>query len=367
MKDEIVSEDLILLNLTGCVGSSLLGRLLGRFGSTGAILNVGTRDLMSVDGIGVVIAKAITNINKTGKADLEKEKAEKLGVKILPYTHPAYPKYLQEAFDYPIVLYVKGELEEADKLALAVVGTRKPSAYGARQAVKFSRELAELGICIVSGLARGIDTFAHTGALKAKGGRTVAVIGSGLDIIYPPENKELFNQVSKRGAVISEFGFGVQPDTRNFPRRNRIVSAMTLGTLVIEAGEKSGALITTGMALEQGKEVFCLPGDIDRPQSKGTNYMLKQGAKLVEGVEDILEEIPVFSEILKSLKKAPQVSPIEKMVLNSMDEPSQDLYKIIRKTNLPENTVAITLESLVSKELVKQGADGEFTRSLIDY
>lgn len=303
MKDKIFIEDLIPLNLTGHIGSSLLGRLLERFGSTKGIIGASERELMSVSGIGPIVAKAISDIRKTDKAEEEQEKAKKLGIKILPYTHQSYPEHIKNIFDYPIVLYIKGELKETDKLALAIIGTREATPYGERHAVRFSRELAELDICIVSGLARGIDTFAHLGALKAKEGRTIAVVGSGLDIIYPPENRKLYNQIAERGAVISEFGFGVQPDASNFPRRNRIISALSLGVLVIEAGEKSGAVITAGAALEQGREVFCLPGNIDSAQSQGTNKMIKEGAKLVNDIEDILEEIPAFSEILRSVRK----------------------------------------------------------------
>lgn len=358
MKDKISLEDLILLNLTGYIGSSRLNSLLERFGSTESIIKASRESLSSVRGIGAEIAKAIAELSKSDGAAEEIERAEKLGVKILPYTHPDYPQQLKNIFDYPLVLYIKGELKDADKLSIAIVGTRQATDYGKNQAFRFANELAQLGVSIVSGLARGVDTYAHNGALKAKEGRTIAVVGSGLDIVYPPENKRIFDQIAKGGAVISEFGFGVQPDARSFPRRNRIISALSLGTLVIEAGEKSGALITAHQALEQGKNVFCLPGDIDKPQSKGTNKLIRDGAKLVDNIEDVLEEIPAFSEILKSISREPILNPMEKLVFDSINSGEQDIYNIVNTTGASEESVKIALESLISRGLIKQGVIG---------
>lgn len=305
-RDETL-EDLIALNLTGHIGIILYKRLLSYFGSTRNIMHSSQGKLERVEGIGSVISQAIIEIRKSDKLKKEIDMTKKLDVEIIPYYSDRYQQQLKNIIDYPILLYVKGEIKEQDQVAIAIVGTRQCSLYGKKTALKFAQELADLGICIVSGLARGIDTYAHIGALETKNGRTIAVAGSGLNIIYPPENRKLFYQICERGAVISEFGLDTPPDASNFPRRNRIIGGLSLGLLIVEAGEKSGALISADLALEQGKEIFCIPGNIDSPKSKGCNALIKQGAKLVNGIEDILVEIPECAEfskvMLKNLRK----------------------------------------------------------------
>lgn len=223
----------------------------------------------------------------------ESELAAKHKIRILSINDSAYPESLKNIYGPPKILYVKGELKKEDALGIAIVGSRLASGYGLTQAEKFGFELARLGITVISGLARGIDTKAHLGALKA-GGRTIAVLGSGLLNIYPPENKNLSDKISCLGAVISEYPLNTKPLAENFPRRNRIISGLSLGVVVIEAGKRSGALITARCALEQGREVFSLPGKLDSENSFGTNELIKDGAKMTTSVEDILEELAPY-------------------------------------------------------------------------
>jgi len=204
-------------------------------------------------------------------------------------TNSEYPVLLKEIFNPPKGLFIKGSIIPKDAGAIAIVGTRTPTAYGIKQCEKISHELAKRGITIISGMARGIDSVAHRSAIKA-GGRTIAVLGSGLNRIYPPENKKLYEDISKNGAVISEFASDTPPMPYNFPRRNRIISGMAIGVVVVEAAVRSGSLITANFALEQGRDVFAMPGNINSSRSNGTNALIKDGAKLVEDVSDILDE-----------------------------------------------------------------------------
>jgi len=209
-----------------------------------------------------------------------------------------YPENLKHIYDPPSVLYTKGEILPEDSLAVAIVGTRGPSAYGVQTARRLAGECVQAGMTVISGLARGIDTAAHKGALKA-GGRTIAVLGSGFLNIYPSENVGLAGEISKNGAVISEFAMAMQPLRRNFPRRNRIISGLSLAVIVVEAAAKSGSLITADCALEQGREVFAVPGIVKSITSQGTHQLLRQGARLIETVDDILEELQPLCEEAK--------------------------------------------------------------------
>lgn len=284
-------EALVSLNMVGEIGTIRLKRLLAYFGQPENILKAPQEKLTVVFGIGEKIAQKIHALKKE---NLEKEFAlvKKLGLKIITQDDQVYPENLKNIYDPPMLLYVKGELKPEDKLSMAIVGSRRASFYGLSCAEKFASDLAGKGITIVSGMARGIDSYAHKGALKA-GGRTIAVIGSGFNNIYPPENKKLAEEIAKCGAVISEFPLDMLPKKENFPRRNRIISGLSLGVLVVEAARNSGALITADFALEQGREVFALPGKVDSNTSFGTNGLIKQGAKLVSGVDDILEELQI--------------------------------------------------------------------------
>lgn len=270
----------------GCVG---FRTLLQSFGSPEAVFAASASALQAVPGIGPQTADYIRSFSGWKAVEQEIEKAGDLGLEIVTCEDERYPRNLLNIYDYPPYIYMKGSLLP-EEVCVAVVGSRIASVYGKYTTEKISRELALQGITIVSGLARGIDAAAHRGALAGKG-RTIAVMGCGLDTVYPPENEELAQAIAANGAVISEFPFGTPPNAPNFPARNRIISGISLGVVVVEAGEKSGSLITARIAAEQGRSVFAVPGEIGSAGSKGTHRLIKQGAVLIENVEDILEEI----------------------------------------------------------------------------
>jgi DNA processing protein len=270
----------------GCVGYRAL---LAAFSSPRAVFSAPARSLQAVPGIGRKTADHIRSFSDWKMAEREVTLAAKNRVSVVTCDNPLYPRNLLNIYDYPPFLYVKGSLV-SDEVCVAIVGSRLASAYGRYVTEKISRELALKGLTVVSGLARGIDAAAHRGALAGKG-RTIAVLGCGLDVVYPPENEELAHAVASQGAMVTEFPFGTPPSAPNFPSRNRIISGLSLGVVVVEAGEKSGSLITARIAAEQGRSVFAVPGAIESAGSRGTNRLIKQGAKLIENVEDILEEI----------------------------------------------------------------------------
>lgn len=282
----------IALNLIPNITPNLMRRLCEVFVTVENIFKASLNELLTVPGINSGIASSIFNFQES---EIEKEikEAEKHCLKIITLMDEEYPLNLKTIADPPPVLYVKGELKKEDKFSIAIVGSRQATLYGLECSQHFAKELAGLGFTIVSGFARGIDTWAHKGALQAKG-RTIAVLGSGFNFIYPQENMALLEEIILNGgAVISEFPCNSRPLSFNFPRRNRIISGLSLGVLVVEAAKKSGALITANLALEQNREVFCIPGRQDSFTSRGTNTLIKEGAKLVLDIEDILEELPV--------------------------------------------------------------------------
>lgn len=270
----------------GCVG---FRTLLAAFGSPESVFRAPASTLQVLPGIGPKTADHIRSFCDWATAEREVARCGKHGVALVTCQDPLYPKNLLNIYDYPPFLYVRGSLA-VNEIGVAIVGSRLGSAYGKYITEKLSRELALQGITVVSGLARGIDSAAHRGALAGKG-RTIAVLGCGIDILYPPENTLLAADIASHGALVTEFPFGTPPNAPNFPARNRIISGIALGVVVVEAGEKSGSLITARIASEQGRSVFAVPGTIGSAGSKGTNRLIKQGAKLIENVEDILEEI----------------------------------------------------------------------------
>jgi len=279
---------LVALNMIGEIGSLRLNKLLECFHTLDNILNASQGELSKVLGIKDRIVDKIVSFKKEN-AEKEIDSALSQGLKIITIKDQGYPESLKNIPGAPIVLYVRGELLPEDRVAIGVVGSRRASYYGLKQAEEFASGLALNGFAVVSGMARGIDTYSHRGALKSKG-RTIAVIGSGFNNIYPPENIKLALEISENGAVISEFPLDSLPLPHNFPRRNRLISGLSLGVLVVEAARNSGALITADFALEQGRDVFAIPGKIDSYSSAGTNNLIKQGAKLVSCIEDITEE-----------------------------------------------------------------------------
>lgn len=284
---------LSLMSVPG-VGPYRIRSLVGHFQSPKAVLEADYQDLSRVEGIDEKTARNIRQKVDRKFAEDQLSRVEKHGAQLISFWDSKYPDVLKKIHDPPVLLYVKGSLDARENHRLAIVGTRTPSSYGRQIAERLGMDLSRRAVTVVSGIARGIDTAAHRGALKG-GGRTVAVLGCGLDVIYPPENGRLYEQVSENGALISEFPMTAEPAGVHFPRRNRIISGLSLGTVVVEAGEKSGALITAYMALEQGREVFAVPGDVRSVKSRGTHKLIKEGAKLIEDVEDIFAEIPALN------------------------------------------------------------------------
>jgi len=271
------------------LGNIGVRNLLRSFGTPERIFRSPLNMLSTVEGIGPKTASSIKDFNDWARVATEIERVERGRVTLITCQDPRFPKRLLFIYDCPFLLYVKGALP-AGELNIAVVGSRSASAYGKFTTERLSRELALQGAVVVSGMARGIDTAAHQGALSVQG-KTIAVLGSGIDVIYPPENEGLYHKIADCGAVITEFAMGTPPNAPNFPARNRIISGISLGVVVVEATDKSGSLITARIALEQGREVFAVPGGIDAAGSRGTNRLIKEGAKLVENVDDILDEI----------------------------------------------------------------------------
>jgi DNA processing protein len=304
----MLSQDLIdwlRLALTPEIGSRRGKRLLERFKNPRAVLEASLDDIAGVENISRETAKRIVEGRK--EIDLERhiELIEKNNVTLIPLDSESYPAGLKSIFDPPLVLFVKGRILPQDYFSIAIVGTRMSSFYGRSMSEKLSRQLVEKGFTIVSGGARGIDTFSHQTALRMKG-RTLAVLGCGLDIDYPPENKKLFEEIAQKGAMVSEFPLSTLPSRQNFPMRNRIISGLSLGVVVIEAPLRSGALITVTHAAEQGREVFSVPGKADSFTSRGTHQLLRDGAKLAENADDIIEELePILKSKIRELRAIP--------------------------------------------------------------
>lgn len=310
------------------------------------------------------LADKLAAVQQGGEFRREVERLQMTDVHLVTLEEPTYPPALRWIPDPPPVLYVYGTLQANDTLALAVVGSRKPSPYGQATAQHLSTALARHGFTVVSGLARGIDSTAHHSALQA-GGRTVAVLGSGVNVVYPPEHRRLYEAIRTQGAIVSDFPFDTKPDRWNFPRRNRIISGLALGTLVIEASEKSGSLHTARHALEQGREVFAVPGRIDLPSSRGTNNLIKRGAKLVENIEDILEELPQAVRTTLSTQVSPATAPgapalpadltaDEARVLAALLPEETHIEMVIHASQLPAHVVASILVTLELRGLVRQ-------------
>jgi len=353
------------------VGPVTFGKLLKRFGSVDAALGASVSQLMKVEGIGSVIAERIAASRDKFDSCAEVELAGKLGVWLVHMEDPQYPPVLKQIYDPPPVLYIKGTLSREHNLGVAIVGSRRCSLYGQEQASRLAHLLAAAGFTIISGMARGIDTAAHTGALAAEG-RTLAVQGCGLARIFPPENAKLFELISASGACISELPLQTEPLAENFPPRNRIIAGLSLGTIIIEAGLRSGALITAKAALESNREVMAVPGKIDSPLSQGSHYLIKQGAKLIESVEDVMEALGYIGEQLKEYAaltaneatervEAPlfetaklNLKGNEKTIYDTLGKEPLHIDQVIADTNLPAGTVNAAVVSLRLKGLIKQ-------------
>jgi DNA processing protein len=362
-QNELVA--LLRLLMVPGIGPSRVRNLIGHFRSAQAVLQATIPALCRVDGIDQILAEAIQQAPPEELAAHQLALLDSHSSVLATFWDGDFPASLKTIPDAPVALFVKGSLAPADKFSIAIVGTRQPTTYGTMVTERLTTDLVARGLTIVSGLARGVDTIAHRAALKA-GGRTLAVLGSGLDQIYPAENRRLSEEIAASGAIISEYFFGAKPDAPNFPRRNRIISGLSLGTVVVEAGEKSGALITASMALEQGREVFAVPGSIFSPKSVGAHRLIQEGARLVHSVDDILSELTTQLDLFG---KAKPPAPM----LASLSETEQRLYDLLthepmhidalaRQANLPSAQVLSTLLQLEFKNGVKQLSGKMFVR-----
>lgn len=332
--------------------------LVRHFGSPQRVLDADKEELAGLPDIGPVTASNIRRGVSWDEAEKQAGLIQQHGVDLLPFTDDDYPHNLLAIYDPPPFLFVKGKISQDDRNAVAIVGCRYPSVYGKRITESIARELAQRGITIVSGMARGIDSIGHVSALKEKG-RTIAVFGSGLDVIYPPENRKLAERIRSSGVLISEFSMGTKPEKPNFPRRNRLISGLSLGVVVVEAGEKSGALLTAGCALEQNREVFAIPGNLGSKTSEGTNGLIKQGAKLVTSVEDILDELKIDTKGAKSSpvdreEDLSHLSEKEKNLFGFISDEPLHIDKIAGSASVGVSEALSLLLSLELKGLVKQ-------------
>jgi len=341
----------------GPVGVRSLVSLLG---APQAIFDVERERLLEAEGIGQAAAEKIIEQRRNICPDEELKRAAGLGAAIITPADSDYPESLAQIHDPPLALYVLGKLIASDHRAIGIVGSRHTTMYGRETAESLAYQLAHAGFTVVSGLARGIDTAAHRGALKAKG-RTIAVLGGGIDCVYPPENKPLAGEISENGAVLSEFPIGRQPDKTTFPIRNRIISGLSMGVVVVEAGLASGALITANQALEQGRCVFAVPGRIDSPSSKGAHMLIKNGARLVENVDDILQEFefliprPNLTKPPVSGNKDffPPLDDDERKIIRFLEDGEKNADEVIRATGIGANRFGAVLLGLEMKKIAR--------------
>ncbi|MGI9089211.1 MAG: DNA-processing protein DprA [Chthoniobacterales bacterium] len=353
------TEACIALNMLPKMGPVRLRKLLQVFETPERILSAKGAALRAVEGIGPEVVEQITKWESTVDLQAELQRVRDFGATVITNDSPLYPRQLREIHAPPIVLYVWGEITDRDQHAIGVIGSRRTTHYGTESAKKLSYQLAYAGLTIASGLARGIDTAAHQGALAAKG-RTIAVIGSGLTNLYPPENAALAERIAAgNGAVVSEFSMQVEPDRQTFPMRNRIISGWSHGILVVEAGLNSGALITAAQALEQGRSVYAVPGHINAPSAMGSNRLIQQGAKLVMEANDILEDLSILLPEAKPSPQAaarplPELSADERKVFDAIEATETSIDDIATKSDLPSGLVSSVLLRLELKRLVKQ-------------
>jgi len=363
---------LITLSLIDGVGSAIIQKLLSFFGTAEEALAASYQELSQVMGLTPDLCRKIVDQRDTVPLAEELKLIEKHSCKVITISAEVYPPKLQTIFDPPQILYVKGELLPQDSMAISVVGSRRATDYGQNVCDHLSRQLAANSFTIVSGFARGIDSIAHRGALEA-GGRTIAVMGNGLSFVYPAENAKLMEEIAASGACISEFPMSVPPIATNFPRRNRVISGLSLGTLVIEASDKSGSLITASLAAEQGREVFAVPGEIFSKMSKGTHNLIKQGAALVETVEDIIEALSLDIPKAPEAKAAPEIEKPpevklgdeEQAIWNVLAHTPTHIDDITRLSNLMPSKVSSILVMLELKGIVQQLPGKMFVRKMM--
>lgn len=345
------------------IGAVRVKRLLAYFGDLAVAWQADAASLRAA-GLTKDALERLLYLRPRMDLDAELARIEQAGARVLTWESPDYPSLLQDIEQPPPVLYVRGTLTTADRLAVAVVGTRDPSAYGKDVAQRISAGLASNGVTVVSGLAYGIDAVAHRAALEA-GGRTLAVLGTGVDVVYPERHRDLANSIMGSGALISDYCLGTKPEPTNFPPRNRIISGLSLGTLVVEAGAQSGALITLHFALEQGRETFAVPGNVYNQVSAGTNAAIQRGeAKLVTRVEDILEELNLTMVAQQSeVREIVPESATEQALLACLGSEPLELDELVRTAGLPTATVSSTLVMMELKGMVRRVEGMSYVRA----
>ena len=401
------TTNLLHLSLIQGIGTKTVQFLIKILGSAEKVLNASSQELQKIEGLSSTARERLIQKRLGCPLERELELIHEFRCQIVTLYDAAYPPLLKEIDTPPLLLYVRGELKPEDAFSIALVGSRQAKDYGRRVSYQLSYQLAKRGLTVISGFAKGIDTCAHRGALEA-GGRTIAVMGNGLSLIYPAGNSELVEKIIESGALISEFPMGMKPRSENFPRRNRIISGLTLGTVVVEASNRSGALITARLASEQGREVFAVPGEIFSELSTGTHKLIDNGAKLISTVDDLLEalprhalhqisaltptqesdrniEIPETPPIMKgeldqtsstALKTAatekknttpvvppPDLTTDEKTVFNAIEVPSSHIDTIVRATQLPISQVSSVLLMLELKGAIQQLPGKQFTKT----
>jgi DNA processing protein len=349
------------------VGATRLRSLINHFGGPESVLSATERELTEVDGIDRALARRITSERDfEEEIQLQLSRLNKSEARIVTFWDKEFPENLKKIYDPPVMLFVRGQLSSSDRYSIAVVGTRNPTSYGRHVAEKFSAELAEHGVVVVSGLARGVDTVAHVTTVRS-GGRTIAVLGSGVDVIYPSENKRLAEQILNGGAIISEYYMGSKPDAVNFPRRNRIISGISLGTIVIETDVNGGAMITASFALDQNREVFAVPGQVFERKGRGTNKLIKEGrAKLVEDISDVVEELryklrPILKDQPRPQAKI-QLSIFEQKIFDALSDDPVHVDVLADKCRMSTSDILVQLLGLELKGVVKQLPGKYFTK-----
>src|SRR5947209_4427172 len=366
----------LALALTPGLAARLSARVLRRFDSPDGVFRASLADLESCHLPGQV-AQAIVRKEAFKRAEKELASVRKIaGCTLLNWTEPEYPQTLLQIYDPPVLLYVRGDLQVLNLPSLSIVGTRKPTLYGSQMAQRLGRDLAVRGIVIVSGLARGIDAIAHQGAL-AVGGRAIGVLGTGIDVCYPKENKKLYEKVLENGAILSEFPMGTHPSPENFPIRNRIVAGMPLGAIIVEGAQYSGSLITARLAMEFGREVFGVPGNVTQPVSFAPNQLIKQGAKLVTCAEDVIEELPTPVRAALTQAMQPETGQANLLVAASLNPSEKKLYEllsaeepvpiddIVERSGLNSSEVLATLFDLEMKGIIRQLPGKQFSKVLL--
>ncbi len=399
------TTNLLHLSLIQGIGTKTVQFLIKILGSAEKVLNASPQELEKIDDLSPAARERLIQKRLGCPLERELELIHEFGCHIVTLYDAAYPPLLKEIDTPPLLLYVRGEFKPEDTLSIAIVGSRDAKDYGRRVSYQLSYQLAKRGLTVVSGFAKGIDTCAHRGALEASG-RTIAVMGNGLSLIYPAGNSELVEKVMESGALISEFPMGMKPRAENFPRRNRIISGLTFGTVVVEASNRSGALITARLASEQGREVFAVPGEIFSELSTGTHKLIDNGAKLISTVDDLLEALPQYAlrqisvltptqesdrniessetpPVMKgeleqtsstTSKKKKETAPVapppdltsdEKTVFNAIEMPSSHIDTIVRTTQLPISQVSSLLLMLELKGAIQQLPGKQFTKSSV--